>query len=167
MVTPDEPNPELIGHARELLTANHYLTLATVSAGGQPWVTPVYFSWAEEWEFLWVSALDAEHSRNLAERPAVALTVFDSTVPAYHGQAVYAVGEGRAVPSDELDDRLAHYPGPARRGGRVFSREELTGDSPWRLYQAAATELWVLCPGEPRRACTLHHISKDHRARVL
>jgi hypothetical protein len=127
----------------------------------------VYFAAAGRWDFYWVSGTDAEHSRNLAERPRVSLVVFDSTVEPYHGQAVYAVGEGRAVPSDELDDRLVHYPGPAERGGSVFSREELIGDSPWRLYQAAATELWVLCPGEPRRACTLHNISKDHRARVL
>ncbi|MCY1140139.1 pyridoxamine 5'-phosphate oxidase family protein [Actinoplanes sp. Pm04-4] len=167
MATPDEPNAELESHARELLDGNRFLTLATVSSGGQPWASPVYFSWAGEWEFFWVSAVDSEHSLNLAARPAVAITVFDSTVPPYHGRAVYAVGEGREVPADELDELLVHYPGPADRGGSPFQREKLVGDSSWRLYQAAASELWVLCPGEPGESCTLHDIMRDHRARVL
>ncbi|MCO8270806.1 pyridoxamine 5'-phosphate oxidase family protein [Actinoplanes sp. TRM 88003] len=167
MGTPEEPDAGLASHARELLDANRYLTLATVSPGGQPWASPVYFSWTGEWEFLWVSTVDAEHSRHLAVRPAVAITVFDSTVPAYHGRAVYAVGEGREVPADEVDERLPHYPGPASRGGGTISREDLIGESPWRLYQAAATELWVLCPREPREGCPRHNIAQDHRARVL
>jgi hypothetical protein len=167
MVNPDEPHETLAAHARELLDANRYLTLGTVSRGGRPWVSPVYFSWRSGWEFLWVSAADAEHSRNLAARPDVSFTVFDSTVPAYHGRAVYAVGEAREVPSDALDDALPDYPGPPARGGSRIPREDLTGESPWRLYQAAASELWVLCPREPRQGCALHDIERDHRARVL
>ncbi|WP_250038102.1 pyridoxamine 5'-phosphate oxidase family protein [Paractinoplanes maris] len=167
MPTPDEPHPGLAAHARELLEANRYLTLGTVSRGGLPWVGPVYFSWAGEWEFFWVSRTDAEHSRNLAARPAVSFTVFDSTVPAYQGRAVYAVGEGREVPSDDLDEMLVHYPGPAGRGGAVFSRDRLSGDSPLRLYQAAASELWVLCPSTTGTSCDLHDITRDHRARIL
>jgi len=166
-VNPDEPHESLAAHARELLDANRYLTLGTVSRRGRPWVSPVYFSWRPGWEFLWVSAAGAEHSRNLAARPAVSFTVFDSTVPAYHGRAVYGVGEGREVPAGALDDALPGYPGPPARGGSPLTREDLTGDSPWRLYQATAAELWVLCPREPRRGCPLHDIDRDHRARVL
>ena len=166
MADPDEPHESLAAHARELLDANRYLTLGTVSPGGQPWVSPVYFAWADGWQFLWVSVVDARHSLNLAARPAVSLAVFDSTVPAYHGRAVYAVGEAREVPPDALDDALPHYPGPSARGGGPITRDDLTGDSPWRLYRATASELWVLCPREPRQACALHAIDQDHRARV-
>ena len=34
--------------------------------------------------------------------------------------------------------------------------DDVTGESPWRLYAAEATELWVLCPREPRQACPRH-----------
>ncbi|MBU2662457.1 pyridoxamine 5'-phosphate oxidase family protein [Actinoplanes bogorensis] len=157
----------LVAHARELLDANRYLTLGTVSPGGQPWTTPVYFSWGPDWEFYWMSTIDARHSQNLAARPAVSVTVFDSTVPAYQGRAVYAVGEAREVPPDALDGVLASYPGPPSRGGGAVSPDEVTGDAPWRMYQAAAAELWVLCPREPRQGCPLHDIAQDHRAQVF
>jgi uncharacterized pyridoxamine 5'-phosphate oxidase family protein len=167
MVDPDQPHESLEPHARELLDANRYLTLGTVSAGGRPWASPVYFSWSAGWQFYWVSASDAEHSRNLTARPDVSITVFDSTVPAYHGRAVYAVGEAREVPDYELDEALSHYPGPPERGGVALSRADVTGDTAWRFYQAAASSLWVLCPGEPGMACDLHAITRDHRARIL
>ncbi|MBL7253820.1 pyridoxamine 5'-phosphate oxidase family protein [Paractinoplanes lichenicola] len=170
MTDPTEPDASLVEHAREVLGINRFLTLGTVSAAGQPWTSPVYFSWvsvAESWEFFWVSAADAQHSLNLLDRPAVALTVFDSSVPPYHGRAVYAVGEAREVPLEDLDETLQHYPGPESRGGRVLTRSDVTGDQPWRFYQAGASELWVLCPGEPGAACDRHDIMRDHRARVL
>ncbi|WP_127501598.1 pyridoxamine 5'-phosphate oxidase family protein [Actinoplanes solisilvae] len=167
MTDPDQPHESLAAHARELLDTNRYLTLGTVTRHGRPWTTPVYFSWSPPWEFYWLSAADADHSRNLTARPDVSLTVFDSTVPAYHGQAVYGVGEAREVSAGSLDEILPRYPGPPSRGGRMIDREDVTGESPWRLYQAVASELWVLCPGKPGHSCDLHGITRDHRARIL
>ncbi len=95
----------------------------------------------------------------------MSITVFDSTVPAYHGRAVYAVADAQEAPS--LERALEAYPGPADRGGSVMTREDVTGDSPWCFYRAVASELWVLCPRQPRQGCPLHDIAQDHRARVL
>ena len=78
-------NHDLAAHAQALLDANSYLTLATADPEGRPWTSPVYFATAERWEFYWVSAADARHSRNLTGRPQVSLVVFDSTVEPYHG----------------------------------------------------------------------------------
>ena len=166
MADPDEPHESLAAHAREILDATRYLTLSTVGLSGRPWTTPVYFAWTDPWEFYWVSAADALHSHNLNAHPAVSFTVFDSTVPAYHGRAVYAVGDAAVVAEDALDRALAAYPGPPERGGAMLTREEVSGDSRWRFYRATAAELWVLCPGEPGQGCSLHGITQDHRARV-
>ena len=40
-----------------------------------------------------------------------------------------------------------------------MTRDDVTGASPYRLYQATADELWVLCPREPshRARCTISH----------
>jgi pyridoxine/pyridoxamine 5'-phosphate oxidase len=156
---------DLVAHAREVVAANLYLTLGTVDAGGRPWTAPVYFAAAGEREFFWVSALDAEHSRNLAERPAVSLVIFDSTVLPYHGRAVYAVGEAGEVTGGDLDRALRTYPRPGSGAGSV-SREDVTGPAPYRLYRATAEDLWVLCPREPRQPCPLHGLATDHRTRV-
>jgi hypothetical protein len=72
---------DLDAHARALIEANLYLTLGTADAEGRPWVSPVYFATADHTEFYWVSAHDAVHSRNIAQRPQVSMVIFDSQVP--------------------------------------------------------------------------------------
>ena len=69
------------------------------------------------------------------------------------------------MPDGELDRGLRTYPRPGS-GAAPVSREDLTGAAPYRLYRAAARELWVLCPREPRQPCALHGLTTDHRARV-
>lgn len=157
---------DLRSHVRELLDNNRYLTLGTVDAEGRPWTSPVYFSWAGEWEFYWVSELEAQHSRNLAVRADVSLVVFDSTVEPYHGRAVYAVGEVQQLAGDDLDRGVELYPGPSVRGASPIEKEDVTAESPYRLFRVTAADLWVLCPREPRRPCAIHGLSNDHRARV-
>jgi pyridoxine/pyridoxamine 5'-phosphate oxidase len=157
---------DLAAHARELLDANTYLTLGTVDADGRPWVSPVYMAAEGLRRFYWVSSIDARHSLNLAERPSVSLVVFDSSVRPYHGRAVYAVGEAHEVSGDALARGLEIYPGPASRGATPVTRQDITAESPYRLYLATASEVWVLCPREPRMPCALHGLAKDHRARV-
>ena len=157
---------DLTTYARDLLDANAYMTLGTADAAGRPWVSPVYMAAEGLRHFYWMSATDARHSQNLVERPSMSLVAFDSTVPPYHGRAVYAVGEARAVRGDGLDHALTVYPGPASRGASQLTREDVTGSSPYRLYLAAASQVWVLCPREPRMPCALHGLAKDHRTRV-
>ena len=61
--------------ARRLIEANMYMTIATADGDGRPWVSPEWFAAASETEFLWVSAPEARHSRNLAVRPEVAIVM--------------------------------------------------------------------------------------------
>ena len=157
---------ELAAHARALLAANRYLTLGTVDPDGHPWTTPVYFAADGLREFYWESTTDAEHSRHLAERPRVSLVVFDSTVPPYHGRAVYAVGEARELSGPDLDRALSVYPRPDGDGSSPVDREEVTAPAAYRIYRATASDLWVLCPREPGQPCPLHGRIGDHRARV-
>jgi hypothetical protein len=156
----------LVDHARDLIDATVYLTLGTVDADGRPWTSPVYFAPDGLREFYWVSESGADHSRHLAARPAVSLVVFDSTVAPYHGRAVYAVGEAREVPGDDLEGALAAYPRRDGDGASELTQDDVTGPSPYRLYRATASDLWVLCPREPRQPCPLHGLARDHRAQV-
>jgi nitroimidazol reductase NimA-like FMN-containing flavoprotein (pyridoxamine 5'-phosphate oxidase superfamily) len=161
-MTPDD----LAAHARAIIDTNYYLTLGTTDPDGRPWTTPVYFAPAGDREFYWLSATDSRHSRHLAERPQVSLVIFDSTVAPYHGRAVYAAGEAREVTGTDLDHALRSYPRRDGGGATSVTREDVTGTSPYRLYRATASDLWVLCPREPRQPCALHGLAKDHRARV-
>jgi nitroimidazol reductase NimA-like FMN-containing flavoprotein (pyridoxamine 5'-phosphate oxidase superfamily) len=160
------PPSDLAGHAHELLDANRYLVLGTVDPDGRPWTSPVYFSADDHREFYWVSATDSRHSRNIADRPQISIVVFDSSVAPYHGRAVYAVGEARTLTGDDLDRGLRVYPGQSARGATSVTRQDVTGSSPYRLYRATASDMWVLCPRGPRQPCTLHGLAHDHRTRV-
>ena len=157
--------PDLREHARSLLDRTAYLTLGTVGPDGRPWTSPVYFAAAGLDTFYWTSTPDSRHSRNLAAHPPVSLVVFDSTVEPYHGRALYAAGTARELAADEIGVALTAYPRPAGRGGGL-TEPDVTGASPWRLYRATATEVWVLCPREPRQPCPLHGRTEDHRVRV-
>jgi nitroimidazol reductase NimA-like FMN-containing flavoprotein (pyridoxamine 5'-phosphate oxidase superfamily) len=157
----------LAAHARELLDANGFLTLGTVDADGRPWTSPVYFAAAGLREFYWSSETGAVHSRNLAARPHVSIVVFDSSVRPYYGRALYAVATASEVAAgDDLERGLQVYPGPVDRGAGTLTRDDVVGSSPYRLYRATATDVWVLCPREPRQPCPLHGLAKDHRARI-
>jgi nitroimidazol reductase NimA-like FMN-containing flavoprotein (pyridoxamine 5'-phosphate oxidase superfamily) len=163
---PPMPREDIAAHARAIIDANLYLTLGTVDPDGHPWTSPVYFAPTGHREFCWVSATDARHSRHLAERPQVSMVIFDSTVAPYHGRAVYAVGEARELSGSELDRALRVYPRPGGADTTRLAREELTAPAEYRLYRATASDLWVLCPREPRQPCPLHGLATDHRTRV-
>jgi pyridoxine/pyridoxamine 5'-phosphate oxidase len=135
--------------ARRLVDTIQYMTIATADAEGRPWISPVWFASASATEFLWVSSLEARHSRNIAVRPEIAIVVFDSTVPVGGAEALYV--EARADQVEDVDDAIA-----------VFSRRSVAvGAQPWgpghvlpparlRLYRAAATSQSVLGPGDER-----------------
>lgn len=159
----DLPLPD---HARALLERNAYLTLGTVGGDGQPWTSPVYFAADGLTDFYWVSNQRSLHSVNVEAHPLVSLVVFDSTVAAYHGRALYAVGSAAVVDGPELAHGLATYPGPESRGGSVLTPADVTGAAPYRLYRARAAQVWVLCPREPRQPCPRHGRAEDHRELV-
>lgn len=158
---------DLDAHARALIEANRYMTLGTADAEGRPWVSPVYFATADYAEFYWVSAHDAAHSRNVAQRPLVSMVIFDSQVPTYHGRAVYLSATGTELAGRDLDRGIGIFPGPATRVGAPVTADDVTAPSPYRLYRATVTEAFVLCPREPRQPCPRHSINADHRTPVV
>ena len=128
--------------ARRVIDGNHYMTLATVEPDGAPRLSPVYYTPARHTDLYWVSSPDARHSRNLHERPGIQIVIYDSSVPAYHGEAVYLAATARVVGDDELE-RVVGEAFRAKAGARPFAPEELRGDAEIRLYVARITSCEV------------------------
>ena len=152
--------------ARAIIDANLYMTLGTADRDGRPWVTPVYFAAAHYREFYWTSDPEAAHSRNLAQRPELSIVIFDSTVPAYEGQAVYMSATAEQLAGPELDRALQVYPGPPERGGSSVTADMVQEPAAYRLYRATVSEHFVLCPRDIGQPCALHGRAVDHRAAV-
>ena len=158
---------DLDAHARALMDANLYVTLGTADAHGTPWASPVCFANADYAELFWMSRLDAQHSRNIATRPQVGMVIFDSTVPTYHGRAVYLSGTATELAGRDLDRGIGVFAGDASRGSSTLTLQDVTAPSEYCLYRATIGEALVLCPREPRQPCSLHGIAADHRAPVV
>src|SRR5262245_65260085 len=131
--------------ARSIIDANAYMTLATADANGVPWATPVWFAPDGLGELLWVSRPDARHSRNLEVRPEIGIVVFDSTVPEGEAEAVYFEATAHLVDDAHIEPRMATFSARSlARGGEEWTRGDVTGVAPHRLYLARATAVYLL-----------------------
>jgi nitroimidazol reductase NimA-like FMN-containing flavoprotein (pyridoxamine 5'-phosphate oxidase superfamily) len=141
----DRGEQDLVEHARGIVDANRYLTLATADGDGRPWATPVWYAHEGYTDFLWVSRPEARHSRNLVRRPEVAIAIFDSTVPAGAGQAVYVEAVAEELGGTERERAIVIY---SRRseadGAGQFHDADVIAPAPHRLYRARALQHFVL-----------------------
>jgi uncharacterized protein YhbP (UPF0306 family) len=139
--------------AERILESVVYMTIATADADGLPWATPVWYAAASPTELLWVSEPDARHSRNLGDRPDVALVIFDSTVPIGGAEAVYMDAVAEQLVGSELERAIEIYTRRSQDvGARAWTRADVTPPARLRLYRAVASATYVLGPGDRRIA---------------
>jgi hypothetical protein len=141
-----QTEPDLDAMARRVIDGSQYMTLGTLDGDGRPRLSPVYYTAARYANFYWVSSPQARHSRNLAERAAVEIVIFDSTATAGQGEAVYLSATARCVGDEELRAVCAEA-FRTTAGARRFGPGELRGDAPLRLYVAHVKSCEVHVPG--------------------
>ncbi len=128
--------------AKEIISNILYVTIATASKTGEPWNTPVYSSFDENYNFFWASWVGAQHSKNIRENPAVFLVIYDSTVPEGKGEGVYIKAKAQELTDIREIEAAAerHY---ARKNKTPRKAEEFLGDYPRRMYKAVPEQAWV------------------------
>jgi uncharacterized protein YhbP (UPF0306 family) len=128
------------------------MVLGTADEAGNPWTSPVYYAHDGVARFLWVSAPERRHSRNIAVRPQISLVIFSSGTPINSGQAVYSTAEAHEATDAEQDDGIELF---SRRsllhGGSAFAAADVTEPARLRLYVATVSERWILEPGTDNR----------------
>jgi Pyridoxamine 5'-phosphate oxidase len=130
----------------EIVAANRFMTLATADLRGQPWATPVWYAPDGDDALLWLSRPDTRHSRNVAERPQLAIVIFDSSADPDDAAAVYFEAVASQAP-----DRVGVYSARSTgQGLREFTSEDVTAPGPFRLYRAEIVSAWELGPGDQR-----------------
>jgi nitroimidazol reductase NimA-like FMN-containing flavoprotein (pyridoxamine 5'-phosphate oxidase superfamily) len=139
--------------ARSIVDSNRFMTLATADASGLPWASPVWYAPRAYRELFWASSPEARHSRNLAERPELALVIYDSHEPGTW-KAVYMSGVAEQVP--DVDEGIEVF---ARRsvaqGLPVWTRDDVLPPAKHRLYRAIVHEWFVLDDHDERLPVTL------------
>ncbi len=130
--------------ARDLIAANRSMTLATADAAGRPWVSPVWFA-PDDDGFLWISRPESRHSRNLSERPELALVIFDSTARPAERQALYVEAVAQQLDGERRDAAVVRFSEHSVADGlEPLSVEAVTETGPFRMYRATATAAFVL-----------------------
>lgn len=135
-------DPEPAKLFKDIVAQVPYVALATCSKDGQPWSSPLYAAYDERFNFYWASWRNNQHSKNIAENPAVFLTIFDSSVPEGTGKGAYirAIAE-ELTKAEDIELAMGyHYARKEKEPRRV---EEFMGSYPRRMYRAAPQQAWI------------------------
>ena len=136
------PEQDLDAVARSIVDANRFMALGTADASGTPWVSPVWYAPLSYREYAWVSRPGTRHSRNLADRPQVAIAIYDSHRPG-GWSAFYMAAVAREL--EDVDDALEAFNRRSQAQGlRAWARAEVVPPGEFRLYRATVTEQFVL-----------------------
>ncbi|MFD0636509.1 pyridoxamine 5'-phosphate oxidase family protein [Catenulispora yoronensis] len=133
-----------------LLGQHRYLVIGTTNDDGRPWVSPVFFAPDGTHRIVWVSAPDSRHSRNIAARSDVAITVFDTSVPVGEAEALYLEATAGFVLDEQCAASLALLNDRLPTGKRL-EPDDVGPAGPMRLYQATITAHYVLIRGGDTR----------------
>jgi nitroimidazol reductase NimA-like FMN-containing flavoprotein (pyridoxamine 5'-phosphate oxidase superfamily) len=139
--------------ARSIVDTNRFMTLATADESGLPWASPVWYAPADYRELYWVSSPEARHSRNLAQRPQLAIVIFDSHEP----------GGWKALYMSAVAEQLTDVDGgievfsrrSAEQGLPLWRRDDVLSPARHRLYRATVSEHFVLDSHDQRLPVTL------------
>jgi nitroimidazol reductase NimA-like FMN-containing flavoprotein (pyridoxamine 5'-phosphate oxidase superfamily) len=144
--------------AKGIIESNRYMVLGTADEAGVPWVTPVWYAHGDHRRFLWISAPDRRHSRNVAARPQVSIVIFDSRVAVGSARAVYMAGVAEELSGQDLETGAELFASATRAQGltREWTLDDMRAPAPYRLYRATVSQHWVLDPNS----------SPDDRAEV-
>ena len=138
----EDPNLE---KAKKIIEENLYITIATATKDGKPWISPVFFRYDKTYNLFWVSNKNALHSKLIRENPQVAIVIFDSSVPEGQGNGVYFEANSHELENESeikhamkiLDKRVT------KDEFRVKGIGQVTTESVWRIYRAVPEKVWV------------------------
>jgi nitroimidazol reductase NimA-like FMN-containing flavoprotein (pyridoxamine 5'-phosphate oxidase superfamily) len=121
--------------ARETIDTVPFLTLATVDQQGQPWATPLAYSFDPRGLIYWRSGKDSQHSRNIRDNGRVFITVFDSSKQ----PGLYLQGS-----ADEVSDlaEIEHALAIDRHRQFAEPSSAYQGNHPRRYYRADLVRVW-------------------------
>lgn len=135
--------------AKEIISKIIYITIATASKDGQPWNTPVYSAFDENFNFYWSSWKENQHSKNIAENNNVFIVIYDSTVPEGTGEGVYVKAKAYPLSNEgEIRQALALLYTRKNQNPEKRKPEEFLGDNPRRVYKAIPEKFWMNGDGD-------------------
>lgn len=144
-----DTNPtKLASRAKQVINDIIYITLATSDKNGQPWNSPVYSAFDENYNFYWISWKQNQHSQNIQENNKTFAVIYDSTSPEGEGFGVYMKGKAKQLKiTDAVTIAKALTLLYSRKKKKLRKPEEFVGVLPRRIYQFSPEQIWVNAEG--------------------
>ncbi len=137
----------LTSRAIKIISENLYMTIATASNNGKPWISPVYFASDSKLNFYWSSSKDSLHSRLIKKNKNVAVVIFNSSAAEGTSNAVYMTGKASEVSGKGIQhglNLLYERTGKTSKYFKNMKPSDYTGSSPVRIYKFMPTRFWML-----------------------
>lgn len=132
---------DVVTQAKEVIATFPCAVLATVSADGTPWSTPVTVAYDQAYTFYWTSYAVTQHSKNLEHNPIAAMSICNSHEMSNKSGAVYLEVECEEMADEETIGKAVEilY---ARKGKEPREVSEFMGEDGKRMYRAVPKRVW-------------------------
>lgn len=136
--------------AKQIIEENIYCTVATATLDGKPWISPVFFSYDENYNIYWVSNKNSIHSELIRQNPQVAIVIFNSQAPEGEGDGVYIKAKVQELYDEEEIKKAIKIFNKrvSKEEFRVKGLGEVTVNGVWRIYKAIPEIISKLTDGE-------------------
>lgn len=140
----------LASRLRRVLDEARYLSLATVSAEGEPWSAVLQYAVLRDpLRLLFGSAVGSRHSRHVAARPVVSGSLFVTGSALTEVDGAQFSGTCRELTEDEVRTHHAAFydallPDEASRREYTLPVEALVAPAEHRVYQVTVDRIWLI-----------------------
>ena len=128
-----------LNRAKEILEKIIYATVATTTAEGKPWNSPVRHVYDADLNIYWFSDKEGQHSQNIRANENVFIVIYDSTVLEGDGEGVYIQAKAHQL-EDSEEIRLARR---IKKGPDMDAPDDFMGDAIRRVYKAEPVAVWM------------------------
>lgn len=128
--------------AKMILSANQYMTLGTVNASGEAWVSPVVYAFDDSYNLYFMSLPTSQHCKNISREPEVSVAVFDSHQNFGEGIGLQMSGEVSVVPIKDAVRVFRLYFGRKWPYGSLNNALEFK-----KIFKYYKYRFYKFCPG--------------------
>ena len=127
--------------AKKIIQDNLYITIATASNNGEPWVSPLYCAFDNKYNFYWISPHKTKHQQFVKENNRVAFVLFDSSMPEGTGEGVYGIGKVYELTGKELELGIKYI--YSRMNKKPKNSKDYLVSSQLRVYKLEPEKFWM------------------------
>lgn len=137
--------------AKQIVTQNEYLTLATVGETGTPWVSILAYTFDENFTFYFASLPDSRHSKEVEKRSDVSFSIFDSHQNFGAGVGLQIEAKIEVVSDADRERVLGLYYGRKYPYGNVSNEfmeglRKLLENKTYLFYKLTPKQVWINDP---------------------